>query len=229
MPHEKWRVDVRTRASTRLLDRSRPEEFETFHQVCLVDAIRQLSQLALFSERLFDELTSDCQALSHRSSTLTDRIRQLHQRAAPLNAKTVRVRKYQNHFRSHLHLALFTHSPLFVSRHAGPNVVHFHCVSLAYRPSAILFFFRFNFHDCPQLCSFPLTKSKPKSLLDPNYFQILNSGSCFRTRPQLFLPDLMVCAVLVQMIFFPASFNLRTVDNCGSPWSGRSVNTYFYQ
>lgn len=122
MPHEKWCIELRARASARFLDRSRPEDFETFNQARLVDAIRQLSQLALFSERLFDELTTECQALVRRSSSLCDRVKQVQQRVTPLNAKSVRVRKYIAFCQSIVvYLRFMTRQTLFC--HCPPTLI----------------------------------------------------------------------------------------------------------
>ena len=95
MPAEKWIVEP-----INLIQRKPPDkhdEFSTFNQLNLITIVRQLSQLSLISNKLFEELSDDCVKLAKRTVKLNEKIKHLTELTSKFNAKKVKIRKYRIH------------------------------------------------------------------------------------------------------------------------------------
>ena len=77
------------------------DDFGTCNQLNLVTIVRQLSQLSLISNKLFEELLDDCARLAKRTVKLNEKIALLSEQTSKWNAKKVKIRMYQSaHFKS---------------------------------------------------------------------------------------------------------------------------------
>lgn len=94
MPAEKWILEP-----TNLLQRKPPDkfidDFNTLNQLKLITIVRQLSQLSLISNKLFEELSDDCTKLTKRTIKLNEKISHLIELTSKWNAKKVKIRMYQ--------------------------------------------------------------------------------------------------------------------------------------
>lgn len=95
MPAEKWIIEPFNplKGQKKSLPPDKIDDFNTLNQLNLVTIIRQLSQLSLISNKLFEELLSDCDKLSKRTVKLNEKIKYLDGLAAKFNAKKVKIRK----------------------------------------------------------------------------------------------------------------------------------------
>lgn len=94
MPAQKWIVEPANLLHRKPLPPDKFDDFHTFNQLNLVTIVRQLSEISLISNKLFEELSDDCAKLAERTVRLNDKIKRLDNLVSKLNAKKVKIRKY---------------------------------------------------------------------------------------------------------------------------------------
>lgn len=94
MPAEKWILEPTNLLQRKPLPPDKFDDFSTCNQLNLVTIVRQLSQLSLISNKLFEELLDDCARLAKRTVKLNEKIALLSEQTSKWNAKKVKIRMY---------------------------------------------------------------------------------------------------------------------------------------
>lgn len=95
MPAEKWIIEPSNLfKQKKSLPPDKFDDFDNLNQFKLITILRHLSQLSLISNKLFEELLTDCSNLSERTIKLNEKIKHLNEQTSKFNAKKVKIRKY---------------------------------------------------------------------------------------------------------------------------------------
>ena len=94
MPSVKWFVEPVFLCREPLPPDKHSNELDSISNLTLVSLIKQLSNLSLLSNKLFEDIANECQSINERAQHLLKRLNKCKSVVSTFNAKTVNIGKF---------------------------------------------------------------------------------------------------------------------------------------